>query len=72
MIEWKPIQTAPKDGTQILLCSVDPEDGIYGIRHGFYEKGTADRCWYDIDGDEIYEPDFWSEATPPPKLAVVR
>lgn len=70
-MNWKPIATAPKDGTQILLCCVDPEDGIYGIRHGFYERGMADQCWYDIDGDEVYDPDFWCEVTPPPKLAAV-
>lgn len=58
-MQWKTIDTAPKDGTQVLLCSISPDDdGGYGVRHGFYETGMADRCWYDIGGERI-EPTHW-------------
>lgn len=63
-MEWKPIATAPKDGSYMLLASVD-EDGTYGVRHGFWEKSPQDRCWYDIDGEDIY-PQFWMPMPPPP------
>jgi hypothetical protein len=70
---WKKIETAPRDGTQVLLASIDdtggPEDPfIWGVRQGFYETATACRCWYDIDGGEI-EPHFWMPLpVPPPRL----
>jgi hypothetical protein len=60
-MDWQPIKTAPKDGTQILLSAVD-DDGVYGIRHGFYEN----RQWYDIDGEEVQGPQFWCAVKPPP------
>ena len=46
-MDWQPLKTAPKDGTQVLLASVD--DGGYGVRQGYYETAFADRRWYDID-----------------------
>lgn len=63
-MEWQPLKTAPKDGTQVLLASVD--DGGYGVRQGFYETAFASRKWYDIDGEEI-EPQYWMPlpAAPP-------
>lgn len=66
MSEWRPIKTAPKDGTFLLLASMaDDDSGIYGIRQGHFEKAPFDRRWYDIDGEEI-EPQFWMPLPPPP------
>lgn len=65
-MEWKPIRTAPKDGTQVLLASLgDDDEAEYGIRQGFYEPAFASRAWYDIDGEEI-EPEFWMPLPPRP------
>lgn len=61
---WEDMKTAPKDGTHVLLASVD-DDGTFGIRHGFFETSHNDRCWYDIDGEEI-EPQFWQPLEIPP------
>lgn len=63
-MDWQDIATAPRDGTQILLTRVD--EGIFGIRHGFYEASPADRKWYDIDGEEIVDPQYWCAVEPPP------
>lgn len=53
---WQPIETAPKDGTQILVCG-----GTYGCDYVPYEfsgtfKGVACAVWDEDD----YES--WSEA----------
>lgn len=69
---WQPIETAPRDGSQLLLASIDDMDDskefVWGVRQGFYEPGIADRRWYDIDGGEI-EPQFWMPLPPrPPRL----
>lgn len=63
-MQWQEMKTAPKDGTQVLLASVD-DDGTFGIRQGFYETAPTSRHWYDIDGEEI-EPQFWSVINPLP------
>lgn len=62
---WKPIKTAPKDGTQLLLANAPDEDGVWAVRQGFYEDAPASRRWYDIDGEEI-EPDYWMPLPSPP------
>lgn len=62
---WQPIASAPKDGSFLLLASVDGDDGVYGVRQGFYETAFASRHWYDIDGEEI-EPQFWMPLPAPP------
>jgi hypothetical protein len=64
-MEWQPLKTAPKDGTQVLLASVD--DGGYGVRQGFYEPAFGSRAWYDIDGEEV-EPHYWMPLPPAPPL----
>ena len=65
-MQWNEIKTAPKDGSQILLAKVD-EDGAFGVRHGFYENSPpSERGWYDIDGEKIWEPQFWCAVDPLP------
>lgn len=73
MSEWKPIETAPKDGTEILLLEYLSED----------DYGSVDRgCWgfvetSDYNGEKIYdwlsnyghieEPTHWMPLPEPPK-----
>lgn len=70
-MEWQPIETAPKDGTPIILGYAgshsaegfwmnDPEKNHWG------EIG-----WFDSDSDVLckhpHKPDYWIPLPEPPK-----
>jgi phage FluMu protein Com len=47
VMEWQPIETAPKDGTEVLLCDARFEDAAVGA--AMFIAG-AWRCYYPHDG----------------------
>ncbi len=67
MSEWQPIESAPKDGTRVLLGlnykgrSIVTDDN-WSDEHDQWVE------WYDIAGDEI-EPSHWMPLTPVPALS---
>lgn len=71
MSEWQPIETAPRDGTDILVCSAwIMADGAYRI--GWAADGYFDGdCWvfgsFDVDPDEYSAPTFWMPLQTPQK-----
>lgn len=60
---WMPIETAPRDGTEI-----DLHDGQYRVTDcRWYQYGWAargDRGWEALEG--ILEPTHWRPLPPPP------
>ena len=68
---WMPIETAPKDGTEILLCRdgyVDYLDMIIGF---WRTEGLATPGMYGAHNEGLLRPDVWRYWMPkplPPKV----
>jgi len=61
--EWQPIDTAPKDGTDILLlCKLNHNKGKVHIGAYHYE----DRHWWNHSGTFVSSPSFWMPLLLPP------
>lgn len=56
---WQPIETAPKDGTEILVCRHGCGDRDF-VR--WYEK---EGVWLSSSEDIGYEPTHWMNPQPP-------
>lgn len=77
MMEWQPIETAPKDGTPILVWNGPANYGYYTAPD---QMGTArwdrqaftdgEMCWWACDccdGVTTYNPTHWMPLPEPPK-----
>lgn len=83
MTDWKPISTAPKDGTEILLCRRLDADGqpIVGKAFGIFCQvaawwGEPERwviyCSMVRDPSLHFEPTHWMPLPEPPSAALER
>jgi len=54
---WKPIETAPKDGTEILICNVGNYDATIGLYGAMDIFGIPDSA-----AEQIPEETFWAES----------
>lgn len=76
-MNWQPIETAPKDGTWILLCKATDADGkpITGESFGLFVQRAA---WWEVDGwvdycamvrdpNVFFNPTHWMPLPEPPK-----
>lgn len=73
MSEWQPIETAPKDGSSVLLWS-EAWDMSWGVVIGSYDAGawvTSEGQTADDDEDEFgsIAPTHWMPLPPPPSPA---
>lgn len=58
---WRPMETAPKDGTKIL--GINTYDEVF---HCYYARTEEDEyCWWDDEADDDRIPLFWMPALPP-------
>lgn len=77
MSEWQPIETAPKDGTPILLYwphYPDEEKGVvwlgaWKVNDRLAKGYFSDSCeWDDFEmAEPRYAPSHWQPLPPPPK-----
>jgi hypothetical protein len=63
-MKWQPIETAPKDGTRVILCAVD---GNYPrVAEGYYQRDgwhwSTDENWRDSE----MAPTHWMPLPVPP------
>ena len=61
MSEWQPIETAPKDGTYVLLYEPRNDDHDYEI--GFFECSE----WFGPDHIYTIDATHWMPLPEPPK-----
>ena len=66
-MELKPIETAPKDGTEIIgyLVVRSLVRRVFDMRH----NGLA---WYTINGHRVPEPTHWTHLPEPPTVSACK
>jgi hypothetical protein len=69
MSEWQPIETAPKDGTNILICGFD-FSGNYFVADVKWVPEEGEFCLFspynDAHDTPTYDPKFWMPLPAPP------
>ena len=71
MTDWKPIESAPKDGTAVLGC-VGNAPGHYAPRMivwaAYHPNAQGKECWRDapICGNKMERVTHWMPLPPPP------
>ena len=65
--QWQPIETAPKDGTSVLVCRVNtkPEAAVQPIRTDWWSNHYEQ--W--MKSNAYSQPTHWMPLPPPPREA---
>lgn len=69
MSDWQPIETAPKDGTAVLLFGQFTNDFPVDARSrqiGQWFQGYSDRAWWVVNALPFY-PTHWAPLLDEPK-----
>lgn len=61
-MEWQPIETAPKDGTEVLIF--DGANRTVGYFNRYWSLSVMGAY---AEDDEIYDPTHWMPLPEPPK-----
>lgn len=64
MSDWKPIQTAPKDRTPVLIYGKDCIDSPFTITICWF---TESKTWLTDYDNDLYEATHWMPLPPAPK-----
>jgi hypothetical protein len=60
MSDWKPIETAPKDGTEIDVWCLDANNEGYRVANAWYCNALNKwRSYYDGELGWAHQPTFW-------------
>lgn len=62
MSEWLDIESAPRDGTRVLLFR---RRWAENMAVGWYSRDWS--CWLTVNGTEFPEPTEWRPTPEPPK-----
>ena len=76
-MDWMPIETAPKDGTEILLCRAYDADGrpivgntfrLFVQRASWWEGEEQWVVYCDLPQEPVlfFKPTHWMRVPPPP------
>lgn len=65
-MNWQPIETAPKDGTNILIHELGDTFVAWWL-NGL--ERWVDGKWTEMDGWVTYDPTHWMPLPPPPEDA---
>jgi hypothetical protein len=73
-MDWQPIETAPKDGTAVLVFGerYSTPNGTPGIAVArWYEDGFPPQTWWGTAGNSLVVqcPSHWMPLPPPPDTA---
>jgi len=64
--EWKPIETAPKNGTRIITFSLGLVGTSRYVEHFAPVYGLTEAGWYSEQLDRRHEPTHWMALPSPP------
>lgn len=68
MAGWQPIETAPKDGTMLLLGGVDFVDtGSFSVETGLWFDSRGPGYEWEVWGRGELSPTHWMPTPKPPK-----
>ena len=54
---WRPIETAPKDGTEILVCG--PACSGFYFSVACWKDRWQESWWSDYEDEELFPPSHW-------------
>ena len=57
-MDWQPIETAPKDGTRVIVLEGDGDVSLADFYDG--------RWFYSVAHDEMFDPTHWMPLPDPP------